>query len=170
MTGPALAPGSYRVYADFVPTGHDGMTLATDLAVAGSFTPQPLPAPGTTDAVDGYDVSDRGRAGRWCRLDDHRDRAVAMVSRSPTCSRTSAPSATWSPSATVTSPTSTCTRSIPSTVPVARPSGSPSTSPPPARYGLFFDFSHGGSVHTASVIAAATAAAAAAPADDHHAD
>ena len=43
--------------------------------------------------------------------------------------------------------------------------------PTPGTYGLYFDFSHGGSVHTASVIAAATAAAAdATAADDHHAD
>ena len=132
VTAPALPPGSYRVYADFVPTGHDGLTLATDLAVAGAFSPQPLPAPGSTAEVDGYDVTIDGElvagADSTITVTVHRDGR-----RSPTSSRTSAPSATWSPSATATSPTSTCTRSTPSTVPAARPSASPSMSPPPAR-------------------------------------
>ena len=32
VTAPPLPPGSYRVYADFVPAGGDGLTLAADLA------------------------------------------------------------------------------------------------------------------------------------------
>ncbi|MEV1289538.1 hypothetical protein [Micromonospora sp. NPDC049679] len=50
--------GTYRVFADFAPTalGGDGLTLGTDVAVAGRFTPAPLPAPATTAAVDGYEV------------------------------------------------------------------------------------------------------------------
>ena len=35
------AAGTYRVFADVVPTGHDGLTLGTDLAVAGDFAPEP---------------------------------------------------------------------------------------------------------------------------------
>ena len=31
------AAGTYRVFADVVPEGHDGLTLGTDLAVPGSF-------------------------------------------------------------------------------------------------------------------------------------
>lgn len=38
-----LTPGVWRVIADFTPEGWEGITLADDLAVAGDFTPQPLP-------------------------------------------------------------------------------------------------------------------------------
>jgi len=51
------AAGQYRVFADFTPVGHDGITLAADLAVAGSFAPVPLPAPSRTAQVDGYTVT-----------------------------------------------------------------------------------------------------------------
>jgi len=49
--------GEYRVFADFTPAGHDGITLGADLAVAGSFAPQPLPAASRTAEVDGYTVT-----------------------------------------------------------------------------------------------------------------
>lgn len=49
--------GDYRVFADFVPTGHDGITLGADLSVAGSFAPQPLLAQSRTAEVDGYTVT-----------------------------------------------------------------------------------------------------------------
>lgn len=61
------AAGTYRVFADIVPTGHEGLTLGTDLAVAGSFDPEP---PATTESrtarVDGYEVRLTGdvRAGQ----------------------------------------------------------------------------------------------------------
>ncbi len=49
-------PGAYRVYADFVVDG-DKHTVGTDLFVPGTFDPQPLPRPATTDdAGDGYEV------------------------------------------------------------------------------------------------------------------
>lgn len=55
--------GSYRAYADFTPTGHDGLTLGADLAVAGDFEPA---APATKDSrvadVDGYRVELTGHA------------------------------------------------------------------------------------------------------------
>jgi hypothetical protein len=41
-TLPALQPGSYRAFADFS-TGGEKTVLGVDLAVAGSFTPTPLP-------------------------------------------------------------------------------------------------------------------------------
>ena len=40
----ALTPGEWRVFADFVPAGGEGLTLGTDLSVAGSYSPEPLPA------------------------------------------------------------------------------------------------------------------------------
>jgi len=49
-------PGAYRVFADFS-TGGQGLTLASDLLVAGDFRPAPLPAPArTAPAGDGYEV------------------------------------------------------------------------------------------------------------------
>lgn len=53
--------GTYRVYADVVPTGHDNLILGTDIAVAGRFAPEP---PATREVrvaeVDGYRVELRG--------------------------------------------------------------------------------------------------------------
>jgi hypothetical protein len=46
VTLPALAPGSYRAFADFAPTGHRPLTLGVDLTVAGT------PAPPDDDAAD----------------------------------------------------------------------------------------------------------------------
>jgi hypothetical protein len=57
VTAPALPPGSYRVYADAVPSGHDGVVLGSDLTVPGDVEPRPLPSATSAAAVDGYDVS-----------------------------------------------------------------------------------------------------------------
>jgi len=53
----ALTPGTWRLFADFVPAV-DGETrvLGADLAVAGTYSPTPLPAASTTAQVDGYTV------------------------------------------------------------------------------------------------------------------
>lgn len=59
--------GTYRVFADVVPSGHDGLTLGTDLEVAGDFAPEP---PATSERrtarIDGYEVRLTGdvRAGQ----------------------------------------------------------------------------------------------------------
>jgi hypothetical protein len=53
----ALTPGEWRVFADFVPPGAEGLTLGTDLSVAGTYSPEPLPAPSRTAEVDGYTVT-----------------------------------------------------------------------------------------------------------------
>jgi hypothetical protein len=49
------AAGSYRAFADFTPTGGKGMTLGTDLSVAGNYQPA-VYAPNRTARVDGYTV------------------------------------------------------------------------------------------------------------------
>ncbi|MDN3024043.1 hypothetical protein [Streptomyces sp. S.PB5] len=50
--------GDYRVFADFTPArkNAENLTLGADLAVSGTYAPQPLPAPDTTATVDGYQV------------------------------------------------------------------------------------------------------------------
>ncbi len=49
--------GTYRMFADFQPTGSDGLTLGADLDVQGDFQRTPLPEPGQTAQVDGYEVT-----------------------------------------------------------------------------------------------------------------
>ncbi|XVV17746.1 hypothetical protein ACQP2X_35305 [Actinoplanes sp. CA-131856] len=51
------APGLYRVFADFQPAGHDGLTLGIDVPAPGDYRPRPLPPAATTTTVDGYTVT-----------------------------------------------------------------------------------------------------------------
>jgi hypothetical protein len=57
-----LSAGDYRVFADFIPAGGEALTLGADVHVAGSYDPQPLPAPATTATVDGFTVKLSGSA------------------------------------------------------------------------------------------------------------
>ena len=52
-----LRAGDYRVFADFIPSGGNALTLGADLRVAGRYDPQPLPPAATTARVDGYTVT-----------------------------------------------------------------------------------------------------------------
>ncbi len=53
----ALTPGTWRLFADFVPSvDGEKRVLGADLAVAGTYSPTPLPAASTTAQVDGYTV------------------------------------------------------------------------------------------------------------------
>ena len=55
------AAGSYRVFADFVPTETgSGMTLSTSVQVAGDYAPAPADGPVTETTVDGYTVAVSG--------------------------------------------------------------------------------------------------------------
>lgn len=51
-----LTPGSWRVFADFRPTGGEAVTLGTDLQVTGRFRPTQHPGSVTSTEVDGYAV------------------------------------------------------------------------------------------------------------------
>jgi hypothetical protein len=53
------AAGGYRAFADFKPAkkGAAALTLGADLAVSGTYAPNPLPAPSRTADVDGYRVT-----------------------------------------------------------------------------------------------------------------
>ena len=56
-----LTPGAWRLYADFTATGAEGLTLGTDLAVAGDHRPVPPPEEEVrTATVDDYTVTVRG--------------------------------------------------------------------------------------------------------------
>ena len=54
---PPMPPGSYRAIADFWVDKGPRLALGVDLSVAGTYRPQVLPAPSTSAAVDGYEVS-----------------------------------------------------------------------------------------------------------------
>jgi hypothetical protein len=63
--------GEWRVFADFLPDGHDGQViLGLDVPVAGDYQPQPLPPPAPTATVEDYTVRVQGdlTAGRTSRL------------------------------------------------------------------------------------------------------
>ena len=65
LPGLAVSDAGYTLVpaAPTLPAGLDrGLTLGTDVSVAGPFTPMPLPAPATRSAVDGYDVTLAGTA------------------------------------------------------------------------------------------------------------
>ncbi|WP_432050016.1 hypothetical protein [Verrucosispora sp. NA02020] len=58
-------PGLWRAYADFTALADDGRqtatTLGVDLVAPGTYQPRDLPAPATTDTVDGWTVGYQGR-------------------------------------------------------------------------------------------------------------
>jgi hypothetical protein len=74
-----LNAGQWRVFADFVPTGADGLTLGADLAVPGQVAQASLAPEARTSIVDGYTVTLKGElvAGEHSMLtlsvakDDH---------------------------------------------------------------------------------------------------
>jgi hypothetical protein len=172
VTAPALAPGSYRVYTDFVPTGHEGMTLAADLAVPGAFTPEPLPAPGSSDAVDGYDVSIDGE------LVAGTDATVTVTVRRDGQAVTDLQPYLGALGHLVAIRDGDLAYLHVHPLDATSGPGGPAVRfavavPAAGTYGLYFDFSHGGAVHTASVIATATATgttATSTPDHDDHAD
>jgi hypothetical protein len=55
-----LTSGAWRVFADFTATGAEGLTLGTDLAVAGDYRPEPPAEETRTAHVDGYKVTLEG--------------------------------------------------------------------------------------------------------------
>ncbi|HEU5454453.1 MAG TPA: hypothetical protein VFU85_02085 [Nocardioides sp.] len=52
-----LTSGTWRLFADFNPTGGVGLTLGADLSVAGDYQPRRGPGQVRTDRVDGYTVT-----------------------------------------------------------------------------------------------------------------
>jgi len=56
---PALPAGSYRAVADFHVAHGPRLALGTDLSVAGDYTPTTLAEPSATSHVDGYEINMR---------------------------------------------------------------------------------------------------------------
>jgi hypothetical protein len=56
-----LTPGTWRLFADFDPSGDDpALVLGADVEVAGDYQPRSMPAAATTAEVDGYTVTLNG--------------------------------------------------------------------------------------------------------------
>jgi len=54
----SLTPGTWRLFADFDPSGEDpALVLGADVEVAGDYQPRSMPAPAKTAVVDGYTVT-----------------------------------------------------------------------------------------------------------------
>jgi hypothetical protein len=81
-----LVPGSWRVFADFVPAREkQGITLGVDVQVAGRFDPRPVPTPSRDSRTGGLDVALAGSptAGRATTLDFAVRRSGATVVPEP---------------------------------------------------------------------------------------
>jgi len=159
--------GDYRVFADFVPAGHDGITLGADLSVAGSFAPQPLSAVSRTTEVDGYTVTLDGDlvAGQSSKL-------------TLSVSKDGAPVTDLQPYLAAYGHL-VALRDGDLAYLHVHPAGEPGDGVTPAgpgitfyaaipsagNYGLFLDFQHDGVVHTAAFTAHADQAPAAATTD-----
>jgi hypothetical protein len=148
-----LAPGAYRAFADFAVAGGPELTLGVDIAVPGEAVYSPLPAPAGVASVDGYDValtgdpvageaaelaltvSRDGRAvddlepylGAFGHLVAVRSGDLGYLHVHPLGDEPPGPAARGGPD-------------VRFAVEV----------PSPGDYRLFFDFSHGGAVRTAS--------------------
>jgi hypothetical protein len=170
VTVPALGAGSYRVYADLVPAGGPDLVLAGDLTVPGDHTPAPRTSTRTA-VVDGFEVQIAGELvpgqtselavtvtrdgepvtdlepylGALGHLVAIRDGDLAYLHVHP-----------LAPDAGDTGPTVRFAVAVPTS----------------GTYGLYFDFSVGGVVRTASVVTATgpdigTATGTDAGLDDH---
>ncbi|MEV4715043.1 hypothetical protein [Micromonospora sp. NPDC049374] len=70
VAAPFGDPGTWRAFADFIPTGGEALTLGVDVDLPGAFTPRQVPAPARTASVDGYTVALDGdlRPGATAKL------------------------------------------------------------------------------------------------------
>lgn len=141
---PPLTPGSYRVFADFQPVGADNLTLGTDITVPGNVSANELPAPSRVATIDRYTVTMDGTPtvgeaelsftvevdGKVVRTDPYLGAAGHLVAiRAGDLAYLHV-----HPHAGDAGPVVTFTGEFPSA----------------ETYRLFFDFSHSGTVHTAT--------------------
>ncbi len=148
----ALPPGSYRAIADFEITDGPRLALGTDLGVAGEYTPDRLPEPSATSSVDGYEVRLATAGGDG-----------GEVTAALTVTRDGVPVTDLQPYLGANGhlvAIRTGDLAYAHVHPVddeSHEDGSPAegtvtfdaTLDATGRYGLFFDFRHGGVVHTA---------------------
>jgi len=145
------AGGTWRLYADFQPAGHDStITLGTDVNVTGMYVPVPVADPASVYSFDGYDVTLQGTpvAGKESEL-------------TFTVSRAGKPVTDLQPYlgafghlVSLRGGDLAYLHNHPAEHTEAGSKGGPSitfatTFPTAATYSLFLDFQHAGKVHTA---------------------
>ena len=146
---PPLAAGSYRAVADFQIDGGPRLALGIDLAVAGSYRPTQLPEPTPTTITDGYEVAlstERGDGGEvTAQLTVRRD-GEPVTDLEPYLGARGHLVAirTGDLAYAHVHPVEDEGDSVPGVVTFDAELSSA------GRYGLFFDFKHNGTVHTAS--------------------
>lgn len=146
---PPLAAGSYRAVADFQIDGGPRLALGIDLAVAGSYRPTQLPEPTPTTITDGYEVAlstERGDGGEvTAQLTVRRD-GEPVTDLEPYLGAMGHLVAirTGDLAYAHVHPVEDEGDSVPGVVTFDAELTSA------GRYGLFFDFKHNGTVHTAS--------------------
>lgn len=146
---PPLAAGSYRAVADFQIDGGPRLALGIDLAVAGSYRPTQLPEPTPTTITDGYEVAlstERGDGGEvTAQLTVRRD-GEPVTNLEPYLGAMGHLVAirTGDLAYAHVHPVEDEGDSVPGVVTFDAELTSA------GRYGLFFDFKHNGTVHTAS--------------------
>jgi hypothetical protein len=155
-----LDPGTWRLFADFTPSElGEGLTLGSDLAVAGEHMPAPLPAESPTAEVDGFTVQlgghlDPGRESELTLTVSRDGRPVTdlqpylgayghlVVLRDGDLAYLHAHPAEEAGDGTAAGPEIRFATTVPSA----------------GTYRLFLDFRHGGTVRTADFTVVATAA------------
>lgn len=147
---PALGPGSYRAVADFQVAGGPRLALGTDLGVAGQYVPDRLGPPRARTTVDGYDVTlatERGDGGEVTAALTVTRNGVAVTDLQPYLGARGHLVAMRSGDLAYAH-----------VHPIGDDNGAPAdgtvrfdaTLASAGRYGLFLDFKHAGTVHTAA--------------------
>jgi hypothetical protein len=163
-----LTPGDWRLFADFTPTGGPGLTLGSDVAVAGDYQPQALPAPAREAEVGDYRVTLAGQ------LAAGEESELAL-----TVTRNGQPVTDLEPYLAAYGHL-VALRSGDLAYLHVHPTGSPgdgtteagpqvsfaATAPSAGDYRLFFDFQHGGVVRTAELTVTAQQAGSSSPPAD----
>ena len=155
---PSLPPGSFRVYTDLVPAGGRNVVLGADLTVPGTHVPRP-PIVARTASVAGYAVTLAGELvpGRTSEL-------TLTVTRDGEPVRDLEPYLGALGHLVAIRDGDLAYLHVHPSGGDADGPGGPAVrfaveTPTEGRYGLYFDFSVAGSVHTASFAADATGAA-----------
>jgi hypothetical protein len=150
------AAGSYRVFADFSPTGDPAgpLTLGADIAVTGEYEPQPLPAPARTTTVMGGPPRPSGPGGGYTVTLDGGLAAGAESALSFSVSRDGRPVTDLEPYLGASGHL-VALRAGDLAYLHVHPQDDPdgitfhTQAPSTGTYRLYLDFKHGGTVHTA---------------------
>lgn len=165
------APGSYRVFADFVPEqGPGDLVLSRTVTVAGTATTQPLPPESRSATVDGYQVrmtGDPSTAGSELRFTVTRDGAP-VTDLGPYLGA-------YAHLVALRADDLAYLHVHPQGEIGRTPAGPEVTfhaqAPSAGAYRLYLDFSHGGSVHTAQFTVRAESSTAPSTSNGaHHSD